>query len=86
MLYLAYVGHDLDVEESGLEGPWTEVRPLAPGLLFVDSEHSRSPVYHALKDHLPPRTPLLVAELDEVPKLSRMAPGALAWARAVLAR
>jgi hypothetical protein len=86
MLYLAYVGHDLDVEATELEGPWTEVRPLAPGLLFIDSEHPRSAVYHALKDHLPPRTPLLVAALDEVPKLSRMAPGALTWARAVLSR
>jgi hypothetical protein len=42
----------------------------------------RSAVYHALKDHLPPDTPLLVAELTEVPKFKGMASGALAWARA----
>lgn len=83
MLYLAHLeGHDI----GDAEGPWVEVRPLRPGLVFVDSELHRSAVYHALKDHLPPGTPLLVAELHEVPKFTGMAPGSLAWARARLSR
>jgi hypothetical protein len=80
VLYLAYLdGHDLPAEVGG---PWREVYPLRPGLVFVDSEQHRSAVYHALKDQLPPDTPLLVTELAEVPKFKGMAPGALAWARA----
>jgi hypothetical protein len=79
LLYLAYLdGHDLPADA---EGPWRELFPLRPGLAFVDSDQHRSAVYHALKDHLPTDTPLLVAELAEVPKLKGMAPGALAWAR-----
>jgi hypothetical protein len=83
VLYLAYLdGHDLG---DDLEGPWREVRSLRPGLLFVDSEQSRSVVYHALKHELPPDTPLLVATMSEVPKFKGMAPGSLAWARANVA-
>ena len=80
MLYLAYLdGHELPPDA---QGPWRELFPLQPGLVFVDSEQHRSAVYHALKDHLPIDTPLLVAELSEVPKFKGMAPGALAWTRA----
>jgi hypothetical protein len=83
VLYLAYLdGHDVGEAPTG---PWREVVSLRPGLLFVDSDQSRSVVYHALKyDHLPPDTPLLVAALHEVPKFKGMAAGALAWARAHL--
>ena len=82
MLYLAYLdGHELP---TPTEGPWLEIRPLRPGLVFVDSDQGRSAVYHALKDQLPPQTPLLVAALDEVPKFKGMAAGTLAWARARL--
>ncbi|WP_370326494.1 hypothetical protein [Euzebya sp.] len=83
MLFLAHVAgdHPDDVLASDPDGPWREVFPLAPGLAFLDSDQSRSRVYHALKDHLPSGTPLLVAELHEVPKFKGMAPGALAWAR-----
>jgi hypothetical protein len=81
VLYLAHLdGHELD---DDVEGPWREVFPLRPGLVFVDSDQHRSAVYHALKDHLPPDTPLLVAELHEVPKFKGMRAGALAWARRV---
>lgn len=84
MLYLAHLGgHDLPVD---IDGPWLEIRPLAPGLVFVDSEQHRSAVYHALKDALPAGSALLVAELHEVPKFKGMAPGALAWARQRAAR
>jgi hypothetical protein len=80
VIYLAFLdGHVLPAD---VEGPWHELFPLRPGLTLVDSEQHRSAVYHALKDHLPPDTPLLVAELTEVPKFKRMASGALAWARA----
>jgi hypothetical protein len=84
VLYLAYLdGHDLGEQP---EGPWQEVRRLRPGLVFVHSEQPRSVVYHALKDHLPRDTPLLVAACDEVPKFKAMDAGALAWARARLPR
>lgn len=79
MLFLGYLdGHELPAE---VEGPWREITALRPGLVFVDSPASRSVVYHALKDHLPPDTPLLVAELHEVPKFKGMAAGSLRWAR-----
>jgi hypothetical protein len=79
VLYLAHLdGHDLEPEVAG---PWREVFVLRPGLVLVDSDERRSVVYHALKDQLPPGCPLLVAELDEVPKFKGMASGALRWAR-----
>jgi hypothetical protein len=82
MIYLADVDdHDLGAVPAG---PWREIVALRPGLLLVDSEQSRSVVYHALKDHLPAGRPLLVAQLDEVPKFKGMAPGTLAWLRARL--
>lgn len=82
MVYLAYVdGHELG---TSVAGPWREIVALRPGLLFVDSDQSRSTVYHALKDALPAGTPLLVTELREVPKFKGMAGGTLAWVRARL--
>lgn len=81
MLYLAYVGAELDPE---VEGPWEEVFVLRPDLVLVHSDLHRSAVYHALKDALPSGVALLVAECDEVPKFKGMAPGALAWARRVV--
>lgn len=84
MIYLAYLdGSDLPEDT---EGPWRELRPLRPGLVFVDSEARRSVVYHALKDHLPGGSALLVTELHEVPKFKGMSPGALRWARDRLPR
>ena len=83
MLYLADLdGHDV----AGAAGPWRETFALKPGLLLVDSEQTRSVVYHALKDLLPRDTPLLVAVIDEVPKFKGMTPGALVWARGRVAR
>jgi hypothetical protein len=80
VIYLAYLGGQ-DIRPD-VDGPWLELLELRPGLLLVESEQRRSVVYHALKDQLPGGSPLLVAELDEVPKFKGMAPGALAWARA----
>ncbi len=79
MLYVAYLdGHDLG---PAPEGPWQAVHVLRPGLIFVASEQSRSAVYHALKDHLPRDTPLLVAACDQIPKFKGMTAGALTFAR-----
>jgi hypothetical protein len=79
VLFLGYLdGHELPPDA---DGPWREVVSLRPGLVLVDSDASRSVVYHALKDELPPDTPLLVAELHEVPKFKGMAAGSLRWAR-----
>lgn len=80
MLYLAYA-EGLDEDVVALEGPWTALRPLRPGLFYVESEQSRSVVYHAVKGHLPKGAAVLVAECERVPKFSHMAPGALVWAR-----
>lgn len=79
MLYLAYLdGHDLP---ANVDGPWRETFRLRPGLVCIDSEQRRSVVYHALKDHLPPGTALLVLTATEVPKCKGMAPGAHTWMR-----
>ena len=67
--------------EAGAEGPWSDLVVLHPGLLLIDSDATRSEVYHALKHHLPPETPLLVAPLADDPKFSRMTPGTTAWLR-----
>jgi hypothetical protein len=79
VLYLAYLdGHDLPAD---VVGPWREVFVLKPGLVFVDSDQRRSVVYHALKDHLPAGSALLVTTEAEIPKFKGMNPGALAWVR-----
>ena len=81
MIYLAYSGSVIDADA---DGPWEEIRELAPGLVFVRSELHRSAVYHGLKDVLPNGASLLVADIHEVPKFKGMSPGALAWAREAL--
>lgn len=79
MLYLAYLdGADLADDAAG---PWRDTFRMRRGLLLVDSDQSRSVVYHALKAEIPAGTALLVAALDEAPKFKGMAPGALAWVR-----
>ena len=81
MIYLAWTSESLDPDA---ECPWEEIFGLAAGLAFVRSDLHRSAVYHALKDTLPRGTSLLVTELEEVPKMKGMPPGALAWARRAL--
>jgi hypothetical protein len=79
VIYLADLGgNELDASTAG---PWVELLALRPGLVLVESEESRSAVYHALKAELPNGSALLVAELHEPPKMKGMAPGAAAWAR-----
>jgi hypothetical protein len=79
VLYVAW-------EETGevvadVAGPWTDAVLLRPGLLLLDSAASRSAVYHALKDHLPEGTALLVAPLSAPPKMKGMADGTTTWLR-----
>ena len=79
---MLYVGWEDTGEVSAeAEGPWIELVVLRPGLLLIDSEATRSEVYHGLKGHLPPETPLLVAPVDGTPKFSQMAAGTTAWLR-----
>ncbi|MCA1749309.1 MAG: hypothetical protein ABR601_06920 [Parasphingopyxis sp.] len=54
---------------------------LQPGLLLVDSELSRSKLYHQIKWALPKDTPLLVAPLEDAPKFKGMETGALNWVK-----
>ena len=58
-----------------------DCHPLAPGLFLVRAARSRSRLYHAVKRQLPEGTALLVAGLDEAPKFSGMAAGAMKWAK-----
>jgi hypothetical protein len=78
LIYLAFTeGRELGRDEPG---PWTEVFPLRPGLALIDSDESRSTVYHALKDVVGDGA-LLVAPLTDAPKFKGVAPGALRWVR-----
>jgi hypothetical protein len=79
VLFLGWVGSSTVAPDAA--GPWSDVLALRPDLLLIDSDATRSAVYHALKDHLPPRTPLLVAPLADDPKFAHLAPGAGAWLR-----
>lgn len=70
-----------DVATDGLEGPWTELRPAAPGLTLIESDDTLSAVYHHLKWALPEGTALLVAPVAARPKGKGMAPGTTTWLR-----
>lgn len=73
---------DVDLREVLEVGAGDDGFELLAGLLLVDSPLGRSPLYHRVKDLQPAGEPLLVAPLDEAPKLKGMAPGAVAWLRA----
>ncbi|MFI2702588.1 hypothetical protein [Cellulosimicrobium composti] len=76
-VYLAWT----EQEPDGLDGPWSEARAVAPGLLLVESTASLSTVYHALKWSLPHGAALLVTPVDRTPKLRGLAPGTTTWLR-----
>lgn len=77
VLYLVYV--DLaSPPDLTFDGAHVELRP---GLYLVDTEATRSRLYHDVKHQLPTDTPLLVAPLADAPKFKGMASGALAWVR-----
>lgn len=79
MLYLAW--EETGSVDATAEGPWEDAVALRPGLLLLDSEATRSVVYHALKHHLPAGTALLVAPLADAPKMKGMAAGSTTWLR-----
>ncbi|MDN4162975.1 hypothetical protein [Nocardioides abyssi] len=76
----AYLAWTAEPPED-LDGPWTEARPVAPGLLLIDSTEHLSAVYHALKWALPDDAALVVVPLHETPKLRGLAPGTTTWLR-----
>ena len=66
---------------ADLDGPWREARPVAPGLLLLDSTETLSAVYHALKWSLPDGSSLIVSPVGQTPKSRGMAPGTTSWLR-----
>ena len=76
MRYLAWVDDDLDEVP---EGPWEDGFVLRPGLLLLDSDDTRSAVYHAVKWSVPDGRAVLVAPLADDPKAKGMASGLTAW-------
>ncbi|MBA4609716.1 hypothetical protein H1W00_14620 [Aeromicrobium sp. Marseille-Q0843] len=76
-VYLAWTAAQLD----DLDGPWQEARPIAPGLLLIESTETLSVVYHALKWSLPGDEALIVTPVDRTPKSRGMAPGTTTWLR-----
>ena len=79
MLYIGW--EESGTVTDGAPGPWDEIVVLRPGLVLIDSEATRSEVYHALKHLGPAGGPVLVAPLAVDPKMSRMAAGTTAWLR-----
>ena len=79
MIFLAW--SSTEAADGYGEGPWVSTFDLGHGLVLVDSEQTRSVVYHAVKHSLPPGTAVLVAPLDDAPKSKGLAPGAAAWLR-----
>lgn len=81
-VFLAWTSHPLPDEEAlHLAGPWREVRPVAPGLLLVESDDTLSRVYHELKWSLVDGAALMVTPVHERPKLKGLAPGTTTWLR-----
>lgn len=80
-VFLAWTSEHLD-DTSGLEGPWSQVRLVAPGLLLLESTESLSRVYHALKWSLADEeAALIVTPVDRTPKLRGLAAGTTSWLR-----
>lgn len=81
-VFLAWTSHPpTDDEAVGLEGPWRELRPVAPGLLLLESDETLSKVYHALKWSLEDGAALIVSPVLERPKLKGLADGTTTWLR-----
>lgn len=79
-LYLVWHAPDAEIEQALRLS--LDRFDLQPGLLLVDSDLSRSKLYHRIKWALPADTPVLVAPLEEAPKFKGMAKGSLNWVRA----
>ena len=80
VLYLGWVDGD-DVTDVP-EGPWQDGFVLRPGLVLLDSTHSRSEVYHGLKWSQPEGRAVLVAPLADAPKAKGVASGLQRWLQA----
>lgn len=61
-----------------------DVHGMTDGVVLVAAGIERSPLYHRIKELAPTEAPLLVAELQEIPKFKGMEPGALAWLRTLV--
>jgi hypothetical protein len=81
-VYLAWTAAAPDT----LEGPWTDVREAAPGVLLLESDETLSVVYHALKWSLPDGAALLVTAVPCTPKSRGTTPGTTTWLRERTAR
>ncbi len=81
MVYLAF----FDAAGADIEGIETHARTcrLRDGLYLVQSDETRSKIYHRIKRFLAPDAGLLLAPLADAPKFKGMEPGALNWVRAV---
>lgn len=79
-VYLAWTSADPTPDDLR-DGPWEEVRVVAPGLLLLESTERLSPVYHQVKWSLPEGAALIVQALHERPKLKGLAPGTTTWLR-----
>lgn len=77
VLYLADT--DGEAVDAAAHGPWLDAFTLRDGLTLIDSPHSRSEVYHAVKHLVPEGTALLVAPLAGEPKFKGMSSGARIW-------
>jgi hypothetical protein len=80
-VFLAWTPGDVPRDTPG---PWRELWPAAPGLLFVDSDDTLSRVYHALKWSLADSVALAVAPVADQPKVKGLPPGTNSWLRARL--
>jgi hypothetical protein len=79
-LYLIWHEADREIEPELLHA--LDHFPLQPGLLVVDSDLTRSKLYHQVKWALPNDTALLCAPLKNAPKFKGMESGAFNWVRA----
>lgn len=76
-MYILYVDLD-DPPPLEIDGAHFELRPC---LHLVDTDATRSRLYHDVKHQLPADTALLVAPLADAPKFKGMPAGALNWVR-----
>ena len=80
-VFLAWTSDSVD-DPTTLEGPWSQVRVAAPGVLLLESTETLSKVYHALKWSLSEEAALIVSPVHETPKLRGLAAGTTTWLRA----
>ncbi|PWN03301.1 hypothetical protein DJ010_09300 [Nocardioides silvaticus] len=77
-VYLAWCSEPVPAD---LPGPWLELRPLADGLVLVESDEGLSRVYHEIKWAVADGAALLVVPVNERPKLKGLPAGTTTWLR-----